>query len=167
MNTETRSLYKIWRFRRGRSLKRWLTDEQVAGYKERNPLWRWEKIQVEHRSYQASLQARPRQEAQGYGHGWGLHTAELIDKKRNSPQYGGQPVISWDDILDVQLALKGGNLKMTGRQRVLREQAIGRITSAVWDAEEIGIITARKAGQFQRLLTEATEKGIRTTRHVK
>lgn len=47
---------------------------------------------------------------------------------------------------------------MTKRQRVRGEDAIGRISSAVWDAEEIGIITDRKAGQLQRILTEATEK---------
>lgn len=111
MNTATRSQYKIWRSRKGgRSLTRWLTDEKVAYYKARFPHWRWQKIQVENRSYQASLQssqsvyARPRQ---NYEYSWGRNTPELRESK-DFRRRDDLKTISWDDILDVQLALKKG-----------------------------------------------------------
>lgn len=46
---------------------------------------------------------------------------------------------------------------MTKRQRGRGQDAIGRMSRAVWDAEEEGVITGRKAGQLQRIITEATE----------
>ncbi len=121
MHTETRSLYKIWRKQTGRSLKRWLTEEQVAHYKAACPHWRWHKIpeinftkqesltQQAHSSYQKrqaqsnqSVYARP---SNSYGYNWGRYTSELRDAKRHNPN---REKISWDDILDVHLALKGG-----------------------------------------------------------
>lgn len=105
MNTATRSLYKIWRCQKGRSLKRWLSDEQVAKYKAKYPNWRWQKVQVENRSYQASLQSSYRRGTY-YSSTWGYNPIELRESARNT----GNPVISWDDILDVQLALKGARI---------------------------------------------------------
>jgi len=126
MYTATRSLYKIWRFESGRSFKRWLTDERVAYYKRVHPHWRWRKVQEKdftsqeahtqqaQSSYQTrqaqssqSVYARPSNDYVGVNHNryWGKNTSELRDTKRQNPH---NALISWDDILDVQLALKKG-----------------------------------------------------------
>lgn len=110
MNTETRSLYKIWRTPKGRSCKRWLTDEQVAHYKATRPHWRWQKIREQTNA--ASLQANT-----GYGRyssskeAWGkvctelAHNQNLLNRKHTDPSV---PIISYDDILDVMLAVEKG-----------------------------------------------------------
>ncbi len=106
---ETKSLYKIWRYQNGRSMKRRLTDEQVAYYKEKFPSWRWRKIQVENRSYQASLQANT-----GYGRysssreAWGKVCTELPHNRARLLDKTTNPVISYDDILDTMLAIGKG-----------------------------------------------------------
>lgn len=108
-DTATRSQYKIWRFRRGRSMTRWMSDEQVARYKARNPHWRWQKIRtgdfMKARQPSQSVYSGTNPDGTRYGYNWGRYTSELRDVKRHNPD---KSKISWDDILDVQLELKKG-----------------------------------------------------------
>ena len=98
---QTLSLYKIWRSAKGSSLKRWLSDEQVARYKANHPTYRLLKIQAVQQSRPAAP-ACPSQ--RHYIYGWGRHTSELYDKTRQT----GNPTISYDDILDTLLAAGKG-----------------------------------------------------------
>lgn len=97
MNTNTRSLYKIWRFDGGRSLTRNLTEEQVEHYKKQNPKWRFRKIQ-------ASSQPNPWSSSP---EAWGKICSELAHN-RSKLRDKSIPAISYDDILDLHLALEKG-----------------------------------------------------------
>ncbi len=104
MQTGKLSLYKIWKTLKGRSLKRWLTYEAFAHYQRTFPHWRWEKIGELQSEDRVVAAAKP--QAKQNCSRWGLltQTHELFSN-RGLLNDSSVPKISYDDILDVQLAL--------------------------------------------------------------
>lgn len=97
--TDGRALYRVRRFAKGRGFKRYFTQQEVAYYKKRHPDWRFRQL-TEHDVVKPStsyLGVNPHRY-------WGKNIVELRESARKT----NNPTISYDDILDVQLALKKG-----------------------------------------------------------
>jgi len=106
--TDQKALYKIRRFRKGRGLQRFLTQKQVAYYREKYPHWRIEQLTHHAPARQGSVYgSRPdpaysnSRRGAGFSSTWGFNPLELRESARRT----GNKVISYDDILDVLLSL--------------------------------------------------------------
>lgn len=107
--TDGTALYKIHRFPKGRGMQRYLTREKVAYYKAKYPNWRFYQLTEHSTTRQGSVYVSPPKYSDyrrgaGFSSTWGFNPLELRESARKT----GNKAISYDDILDVQLALKKG-----------------------------------------------------------
>ncbi len=96
--TDGKALYNIRRTS-GRGMKRWMTLSQVTDWKNLYPEWRFKRL-TEHGVVKPST-SYVGVNSHRY---WGKNTFELREKARQT----NNPVISYDDILDVMLAAGKG-----------------------------------------------------------
>lgn len=91
------------KYRDGRLL--WLNESGVQRYKK----WGYDvRHAAENRSYQASLQTGRHKIYSSSREAWGKVCTELPHNRARLRDKTTNPVISYDDILDAQLALKAG-----------------------------------------------------------